>query len=132
LIIYYLFIIIRAAIPRYRYDQLMRLGWKFIIPLCLSYFFIIMTSILFQAEVTSFKSFFVILLTIWSLLFLPSFYYAIFSFKLVSNIYFLKLFVKFCPILAYFCMKDFPISNYTWIMYFIRWFFDLFFIGIFY
>lgn len=45
LIIYYFFIFIRAAIPRYRYDQLMRLGWKVILPLCLAMFFICAISI---------------------------------------------------------------------------------------
>lgn len=48
LVVYYTFIIIRAAIPRYRYDQLMRLGWKFVIPISLSYFFIIMFSVFVQ------------------------------------------------------------------------------------
>lgn len=48
LLLYYIFVIVRAAIPRYRYDQLMRLGWKFIVPICLSYFFIIMLSVLMQ------------------------------------------------------------------------------------
>ncbi len=32
----YLFIWIRATFPRYRYDQLMRLGWKLLIPLAIA------------------------------------------------------------------------------------------------
>lgn len=32
-----LFIVIRAALPRYRYDQLMGLGWKIFFPVSLSY-----------------------------------------------------------------------------------------------
>lgn len=37
-VINFFFLIIRAAIPRYRYDQLMRIGWKFILPVSLSIF----------------------------------------------------------------------------------------------
>jgi NADH-quinone oxidoreductase subunit H len=33
----FLFIITRAALPRYRYDQLMALGWKCFLPLSVSY-----------------------------------------------------------------------------------------------
>lgn len=40
IIFMYLFIIARAAYPRYRYDQLMRLGWKIFLPLSL--FFLIL------------------------------------------------------------------------------------------
>ena len=33
----FLFILVRASFPRYRYDQLMDLGWKIFLPLSLSY-----------------------------------------------------------------------------------------------
>ena len=33
-----LFVWVRAALPRYRYDQLMSLGWKVFLPLSLAYF----------------------------------------------------------------------------------------------
>jgi NADH-quinone oxidoreductase subunit H len=36
-----LFIWARAAFPRYRYDQLMRLGWKIFLPLSLAYLFLV-------------------------------------------------------------------------------------------
>jgi NADH-quinone oxidoreductase subunit H len=35
LIVLFLFIWVRAAFPRYRYDQLMRLGWKVFLPISL-------------------------------------------------------------------------------------------------
>ena len=38
ILVIYMFIISRAIIPRYRYDQLMRIGWKFILPLSLAIF----------------------------------------------------------------------------------------------
>jgi NADH-quinone oxidoreductase subunit H len=34
--ILYVFLWIRATLPRYRYDQLMRLGWKWLIPLAIA------------------------------------------------------------------------------------------------
>lgn len=33
----YLFVLVRGTLPRYRYDQLMRLGWKIFLPLTLAY-----------------------------------------------------------------------------------------------
>jgi NADH-quinone oxidoreductase subunit H len=37
LLVIFLFIWVRAAFPRYRYDQLMRLGWKILLPTSLAY-----------------------------------------------------------------------------------------------
>jgi NADH-quinone oxidoreductase subunit H len=39
-IILFSFIWVRATLPRYRYDQLMYLGWKVILPLSLAFLFI--------------------------------------------------------------------------------------------
>ena len=36
--ILFLFVWVRAAFPRYRYDQLMRLGWKIFLPFSLGWF----------------------------------------------------------------------------------------------
>lgn len=44
---YYFFLIIRSAIPRYRYDQLMRLGWKVVLPLSLCNFLLCVIAVLF-------------------------------------------------------------------------------------
>jgi NADH-quinone oxidoreductase subunit H len=33
----FLFVVVRAAFPRFRYDQLMELGWKVFLPVMLSY-----------------------------------------------------------------------------------------------
>ena len=37
LILFFMFAIIKAIVPRYRYDQLMRLGWKIFLPFSLIY-----------------------------------------------------------------------------------------------
>ena len=36
-VLFLLFALIKAIVPRYRYDQLMRLGWKIFLPLSLIY-----------------------------------------------------------------------------------------------
>lgn len=36
-----LFIIMRSALPRYRYDQLMNIGWKVFLPISLSFFMLV-------------------------------------------------------------------------------------------
>ena len=36
-VLFLLFALIKAIVPRYRYDQLMRLGWKIFLPLSLTY-----------------------------------------------------------------------------------------------
>jgi NADH-quinone oxidoreductase subunit H len=33
--VFFMFSIVKAFVPRYRYDQLMRLGWKVFLPLSL-------------------------------------------------------------------------------------------------
>jgi len=35
----FFFILIRGTLPRYRYDQLMDIGWKVLLPISLAYFF---------------------------------------------------------------------------------------------
>lgn len=37
LIMLFFFILVRAALPRYRYDQLMQLGWKFFLPISIAF-----------------------------------------------------------------------------------------------
>jgi len=44
-----LFVVIRAALPRYRYDQLMDLGWKIFLPLTLGYFILLLGALNFYS-----------------------------------------------------------------------------------
>jgi len=39
--IVFFFILIRATVPRYRYDQLMNIGWKVLLPVSLAYLFFV-------------------------------------------------------------------------------------------
>ena len=38
---FFLFALVKAVVPRYRYDQLMRLGWKIFLPTSLAAVFIV-------------------------------------------------------------------------------------------
>jgi NADH-quinone oxidoreductase subunit H len=37
----FIFILVRALLPRYRYDQLMNIGWKVLLPISFVYFFLV-------------------------------------------------------------------------------------------
>jgi NADH-quinone oxidoreductase subunit H len=39
--VFFLFAWVKATVPRYRYDQLMRLGWKVFLPLSLFWVFLV-------------------------------------------------------------------------------------------
>ena len=38
---FFLFAMVKAIVPRYRYDQLMRIGWKIFLPFCLGYLILV-------------------------------------------------------------------------------------------
>lgn len=44
----FLFLLIRAALPRYRYDQLMRIGWRFLLPISLFWVVLVSTIVVFS------------------------------------------------------------------------------------
>jgi len=44
----FMFLWLRATFPRYRYDQIMRLGWKILLPLTMGYLFVIAAAVWFK------------------------------------------------------------------------------------
>ena len=56
IIIAFMYILVRAAFPRYRYDQLMDIGWKIFLPISLG-FFIFVSSILISFNIVVFANF---------------------------------------------------------------------------
>lgn len=46
--IMFLFVWVRASVPRLRYDQLMSFGWKVILPLSLGWFFFTASALYFM------------------------------------------------------------------------------------
>jgi NADH-quinone oxidoreductase subunit H len=48
----FLFVLIRGALPRYRYDQLMRLGWKVFLPISLA-LVLLFSGLLFSFNICS-------------------------------------------------------------------------------
>ncbi|MEM6676785.1 MAG: NADH-quinone oxidoreductase subunit NuoH [Pseudomonadota bacterium] len=54
-IFFFLFAMVKAVVPRYRYDQLMRLGWKVFLPLSLAW--VVITAILTRLDVVGYARF---------------------------------------------------------------------------
>ena len=53
LLLFFLFSLVKAVVPRYRYDQLMRIGWKFFLPASL--FWVVLVATFIQLEVPGFS-----------------------------------------------------------------------------
>ena len=52
-LIFLLFSMVKAVVPRYRYDQLMRIGWKFFLPASL--FWVVLVATFIQLDVPGFS-----------------------------------------------------------------------------
>jgi len=50
--VFFMFAMVKAIVPRYRYDQLMRLGWKVFLPMSLGW--VVITAILAKLEVAGY------------------------------------------------------------------------------
>jgi NADH-quinone oxidoreductase subunit H len=50
---FFLFAMAKALVPRYRYDQLMRIGWKIFLPLSLSYVVLVAAVLVFFPDVAA-------------------------------------------------------------------------------
>jgi NADH-quinone oxidoreductase subunit H len=53
LFMFFLFAMVKAIVPRYRYDQLMRLGWKIFLPISLAMVVIVAFVVQYGPEATS-------------------------------------------------------------------------------
>ena len=90
-----IFIWVRATLPRYRYDQLMKLGWKKIMPL----------TVIFM------------LFSIIGMFFIKAYTVVLYSFSLPISLFFLKsiIFISFFYIISYLfimCRDVFYLVNY--------------------
>lgn len=59
-----LYIVIRARLPRLRYDQLIELGWNILLPIVLSYFIFVIIRLLVLNDVYFIRDFFKIVLSV--------------------------------------------------------------------
>jgi NADH-quinone oxidoreductase subunit H len=47
---FFIFAWVKATVPRYRYDQLMRLGWKVFLPISLFWVFLVSGYLMFTGR----------------------------------------------------------------------------------
>jgi NADH-quinone oxidoreductase subunit H len=50
LLMFFVFAWVKATVPRYRYDQLMRLGWKVFLPISLFWVFLVSGYLMFTGH----------------------------------------------------------------------------------